>query len=113
MKKDVTVFLQHILESIEKIELFLKDITKDNFLSSVQLQDAVIRRIEVIGEAAKNIPDEFRKKHPVVPWSEIIRTRDKLIHGYFGVDLELTWDIIKKDLPELKEKIRKILESLS
>jgi uncharacterized protein with HEPN domain len=63
-------------------------------------------------EASKNIPEEFKRQYPDVPWSEMARTRDKLIHGYFGVDLELTWAIIQDDLPELKEKVNKILEKL-
>ncbi|MBU4190535.1 MAG: DUF86 domain-containing protein [Candidatus Thermoplasmatota archaeon] len=109
MKKDISIFLKHILESIERIEEFTKGISKEKFLDSVQLQDAVIRRLEIIGEAVKNLPPGFRKKHADVPWSEIARTRDKLIHGYFGVDLTLTWDIVKKDLPDLKKKIKKIL----
>ncbi len=94
MKKDISVFLGHIVESIERIEEFTRDASKDDFYKSVQVQDAVIRRIEIIGEASKNMPEEFRKKHPEVPWAEMSRTRDKLIHGYFGVDLELTWDIV-------------------
>lgn len=109
MKKDIGIFLKHILESIERIEEFTKGVSKEKFLDSVQLQDAVIRRLEIIGEAVKNIPQDFRNKHADVPWNEIARTRDKLIHGYFGVDLTLTLDIVKKDLPELKKKIKKIL----
>jgi len=112
MKKDTSVFIKHILESIERIEEFTKGISKKVFFNSVQIQDAVIRRIEIIGEATKNVPNGFRKKHPEIPWSEIARTRDKLIHGYFGVDLDLTWDIVKKDLPDLKKKVKKILKEI-
>lgn len=90
MKKDIGIFIQHILESIERIDEFTKDLSRENFLDSAQLQDAIIRRQGIIGEATKNVPAEFRKKHTEVPWSEIARTRDKLIHGYFGVDLDLT-----------------------
>jgi uncharacterized protein with HEPN domain len=110
MKKHPEIFLEHILESIEKIEEFMRGFTKEKFLESVKTQDAVIRRLEIIGEATKNLPQEFKDKHKDIPWNEIARTRDKLIHGYFGVDLDLTFDIIKKDLPELKEKIKEILE---
>ncbi|WP_319508792.1 DUF86 domain-containing protein [uncultured Methanolobus sp.] len=110
--KDPEVFLMHIMDSIEKIEDFTNDKTKEDFLEDIQLQDATIRRIEIIGEASKNIPDEFKTQYPAVPWSEMARTRDKLIHGYFGVDLQLTWDIIQYDLPELKEKMHQILEGL-
>ncbi len=77
----------------------------------MQLQDSVIRRLEIIGEASKNIPPDFRKNNPGVPWSEMARTRDKLIHGYFGVDLDLTWEIVKKSLSDLK-KIKTILEDM-
>ncbi|WP_445474194.1 HepT-like ribonuclease domain-containing protein [Methanococcoides methylutens] len=110
--KDPEVFIRHILDSIEKIEAFTYNKTEDDFFSDVQLQDATIRRIEIIGEASKNIPEEFKRQYQEIPWSEMARTRDKLIHGYFGVDLELTWDIIAHDLPELKTKIEQILEEL-
>ncbi|MDK2826492.1 Uncharacterized conserved protein, contains HEPN domain [Methanolobus vulcani] len=110
--KDPEVFVMHIIDSIEKIEDFTSNKTKDDFLEDVQLQDATIRRIEIIGEASKNIPEDFKSKYPDVPWSEMARTRDKLIHGYFGVDLNLTWDIIQYDLPTLKEKMHQILEDL-
>ena len=113
MKKDVKILLRHILESIGRIEDFTRDVSKHKFMSLVQTQDAVIRRLEIIGEAARNIPNEFRRKFPEVPWSEMARMRDKLIHKYFGVDLDLTWDIVKEDLPNLKEKIERILEKLS
>ncbi|MDK2831832.1 MAG: hypothetical protein PWQ51_2595 [Methanolobus sp.] len=108
--KDPEVFIVHIKDSIEKIEDFTNNKSKDDFLEDVQLQDAVIRRIEIIGEASKNIPEEFKRKFQDVPWSEMARTRDKLIHGYFGVDLELTWDIVENDLPELKARMEQILE---
>lgn len=112
MKKDVSVFLQHIIESIVKIEEFTKGDTKADFISSAKTQDAVIRRLEIIGEAVKNMPSDFIKKHPDVPWSEIARTRDKLIHGYFGVDLDITWTVVKSNLPSLKKKISEIIEQL-
>lgn len=112
MKKDVKIFLKHIIESIDKIEEFMNGVSEEKFFDSVQLQDAIIRRLEIIGEATKNIPSSFREKYSDVPWSELARTRDKLIHGYFGVDLNLTFDIVKKDLPELKDKILKILKEI-
>lgn len=112
MKKDVRIFLSHILESIELIESFLKNISKDEFLRSIQVQDAVVRRLEIIGEAVKNIPRSFRAKYPGIPWREIAGTRDIIVHEYFGVDLKLTFRIAKNDLPKLKEKISKILKDL-
>ena len=112
MKKDAEVFLRHIIESVCRIQEFTIGISKEKFMKDIKLQDAVLRRIEIIGEAAKNIPLDFREKHANIPWNEMARTRDKLIHGYFGVDLELTWNIIKEDLPDLKEKIEKILKQM-
>lgn len=109
MKKDMEVFLKHIAESVEKIEEFTRGLDKDEFKKSVIVQDAVMRRLEIIGEAAKSIAPDFRKKHPEIAWSEMSKTRDKLIHGYFGVDIDLTWDIVINDLPALKEQIKSIL----
>jgi uncharacterized protein with HEPN domain len=105
MKKNVKFFLEHILEAINLIEEYLKDKKKSDFLESKQLQDSVIRRIEIIGEAIKNIPDDFKSIHKNIPWKEIIGMRDILIHQYFGVDLELTWEVIITDLPALKKQI--------
>lgn len=112
MRKDPQVFLKHILESIEWIEKEVKGLSKDEFtnINNVPIQDAVIRRLEIIGEAVKNLPADIKIKYPDTPWQKISGLRDKLIHNYFGVDLETVWNIVKKDIPPLKEQIEKMLE---
>lgn len=112
MRKDARVFLLDILECIEKIEEYTKNVSKDEFLDETWIQDAVLRRVEVIGEAVKNIPLRLRKKYPDVPWKKVAGMRDKLIHAYFGVSLERVWSVVKDDLPELKMNVELILEEM-
>jgi len=108
--KDDNVFLKHILESIVLIEQYIQDISKDDFLRLPVIQDAVIRRFEVIGEATKNISKATRLANSKIPWKIMAGMRDVLIHEYFGVDLDEVWDTCINDLPELKEKIQKIVK---
>lgn len=108
MDKDPRIFLSHILESITLIENYTKGKNEANFVSSVPLQDKVIRRLEIVGEAVRHIPETLRQKYPQIPWRQIAGTRDKFIHEYFGVDIALTWGIIKRDLPKLKKQIIRI-----
>ncbi len=115
MKKDIRVFIQDILESIKLIEDYAKGVSEEEFLDkddNLQLKDAIIRRLEIIGEAVKNIPDDFKEKHPDISWKQISGMRDVLIHEYFGVRLERVWKTAKEDLPELKEVISKILKEI-
>ena len=113
MKKDPIIFAKHILESIKSIENFSKGLSKTDFLKDELKQNAIIRKLEVIGEATKNIPSSFRNKYPLIEWSKIAGLRDKLIHHYFGINLERVWTIIRRDLPDLKKKINAILEEES
>ncbi|MBI4163140.1 MAG: DUF86 domain-containing protein [Candidatus Aenigmarchaeota archaeon] len=110
MKKDPLVFIKHIRDSIKEIENYTKNVSKESFINNKEKQSAVIRQIEVIGEATKNLPKEFIKKYPSEPWEDIAGMRDKLIHHYFDVDLDLTFDVVKNHLPKLKKTIEKILE---
>ena len=110
MKKEPLIFIKHILQNIEDIETFSKGLSKGNLERDILKQKAIIRSVEIIGEAVRNLPDSFKKKHSEIPWRDIIGTRDKMIHHYFGVDLDIVWNIIKKDIPELKNNIKDILE---
>ncbi len=112
MKRDLSLFIEDILEKINLIENSIKKISKDKFESDELLTDATIRRLEIIGEAVKNIPYNFREKYPEVPWKKIAGFRDVIVHAYFEVDFNAVWDIIKKDLPDLKNKILKIKKDL-
>lgn len=109
MKKDPKIFLKHILESINIIEKHINGISKEKFSKNMLIQDAIIRRVEIIGEAAKNIPDDFKKKHKTIEWREIIGMRDKLIHDYFGININTVWKTAKEDVPVLKKQIEDLL----
>jgi uncharacterized protein with HEPN domain len=109
--KSAKPFLEHILASVEVIEDYVDGKTFDDFSGDVKLQDAVMRRMEIVGEAAKNVPQEFKKEHPGMPWAEMAGMRDMLIHHYFGVSLRVVWDTAKENLPPLKEKVGKILRN--
>ena len=108
MKRDTNLFIQDILDNIKDIESFSKGLTKEKFESNKLTQNAIIRSLEIIGEAAKNIPDSFRQKHPKIPFKKIAGFRDVLSHAYFGVSIDRVWNIIEKDLPYLKSEIEKV-----
>ena len=108
-EKEQAVFIRHIIESIEKIEQFSRGISKESLKDDELRQYAIVRAIEIIGEAVKNLPISVTQKYRSIRWKDIAGTRDILIHAYFSVDLDLVWDIIKIYIPELKQKIEKIL----
>lgn len=107
--KDDNVYIQHISECIKKIEGYSKKITKNHFLEKSIIQDAIIRQIEIIGEASKLISEKTKAKNPKIPWKDIAGMRDKLIHNYLGVDLEAVWQTVKKDIPVLKKELKKLI----
>ena len=112
-EKDVFIFLEHIIENIKDIESFSKNILKEDLNKNKEKLNAIVRSIEIIGEAAKNIPNSFKEKHTQIPWKVIIGTRDKLIHHYFGVDLDMVWKIVKEDIFILKKQILEIKEEIA
>jgi len=111
VKKDPKIFLIHILESVQLIEEYSKNMTASKFHKKRATQDAIIRRLEIIGEAVKNLPISFKVKYPDVPWKQMAGMRDILIHEYFDVDLSLTWKVVKQELPLIKKKLSEILSS--
>ena len=105
-------YLKHMIDAMNDIEESIENKTKEDFVKNKDVKDATIRRIEVLGEAAKNISTELKTKHPEVPWKGIIGMRDKLIHHYLGVDLDQVWVAVKEDIPKLKRQIQSILDEV-
>ncbi len=103
------MFLEDIVGSIAQIEQYTQGLSGEDFSQDRLVQDAVIRRLEIIGEAVKNLPEELRLKYPNVPWRQIAGLRNVLTHGYFGVNVERVWLVVEKDLPDFKVKIAQVL----
>lgn len=97
---------------MEKTERFTKDLNYEDFIRDEKTHYAVVRCIEIIGEAAKHIPEEMRKKYPQIPWKDMAGMRDKVTHFYFGVNLEKVWLALKKDILELKPLIKEVLANI-
>ncbi len=112
-KRDYKVYIRDILENMNVAEDFLRAVTFDKLSQNQKTAYAVIRCLEIIGEAAKYVPGAVRKKYPEIPWKRMAGMRDKVIHEYFGVVLEVVWKTVKEEIPEIKPAIKKILDELS
>lgn len=110
MPRDQLVFFADMLAAIEKIKRYLENITLEEFLEDEMRIDAVVRNLEIIGEAAGKIPPETRSKCSHIPWKRIVGLRNILIHEYFGIDMDIVWDIIENYLPDLEVETKRILE---
>ena len=109
MSRDYKIYLEDILTAIDKIQSYTQNISFEKFSEDEKTLDAVVRNLEILGEAIKNVPEEIRKKHPDIEWKKISGLRDILIHEYFGVDKDIIWDVIQHKLPLLQKQIKTIL----
>ena len=112
MERDESVYLRHVIDASERISEYLKGVTRTRFESSHLLQDGIIRQLEIIGEAIKRVSTDLRVGYPEIPWQDIAGMRDKLIHDYFGVDLETVWITARDDIPVVKQQMERILRDL-
>ena len=109
--RDYNLYLNDIIRAIERIENSMNNVSKEDFYKNVDIQDAILMRINVIGEAVKSIPDDLKEKYKNIEWKKISGMRDIISHVYFGIDFDIIWDVIKNKLPILKKEIKLILDS--
>ncbi len=108
-KRPIDLLLNDIRQAIDRIEQYIKNLSFDDFSDDQKSVDAVVRNLEIIGEAASRLPDEFREKYSEIEWYKVVGLRHRIVHEYFGIDLEIIWQILQKDLPELRRKITRIM----
>lgn len=108
MRKDDSIYIEHILSSLDKICSYVSNHDQKSFLKSELTQDAVIRQLEIIGEATKQVSSELREKYSEIPWSDMAGMRDKLIHDYIDVDLWIVWETAINDVPELQKLLKEV-----
>jgi uncharacterized protein with HEPN domain len=106
-------YLYDIEDAIDRALEYTRGMSWEEYLQDKRTQDAVVRNLEVIGEATKNLPDEFRDQYPDIPWRDMSGTRDRLTHHYFGINHEIVWQIVRQDLPVLKNQIAQLISELS
>jgi uncharacterized protein with HEPN domain len=112
-KRDLLVYLEDIVESAEMIETYIESISEGEFYNLVEKQDATLRRIQIIGEAAKHIPSWFRLRWNKIPWKDIAGMRDIVVHEYFGITIGMIWKTAAEDIPVLKAQIQEIIEQIA
>ena len=102
-------FVEDILDAMEKAEILVEDFSYDEFKADFRTNFAVVRALEIVGEAAKRLPASLREEYPAIPWRGMAGMRDRIIHGYDTVDLQIVWDVVKQDMPSIKPQMQQIL----
>ena len=110
MSTEFLDYVEDILDAMDKAEILLEDVTYNQFESDFRINFAVVRALEIIGEATKRLPMDLRRQYPRIPWKGMAGMRDRIIHGYDNVDLQIVWDVVKQDIPPVKPQIQLILE---
>jgi uncharacterized protein with HEPN domain len=113
MSRDFRLYLQDILDASERIKAYVGELDFDGFMNDPRTVDAVVRNLEIIGEAAKNLPAELREIQPQIDWKNVARFRDKIAHYYFKINYEIVWSIIEEELSEIAQAVCSILSTLS
>lgn len=112
MRRDYNLFVRDILDAINHIEKFVGSMNYEEFIRDDKTSTAVVKKIEIIGEAIKNIPKDIRASYSNIPWRDIIGMRNKIAHDYFGIDYEIVWKVIKEKLPALKVQVAQMLKKI-
>jgi len=112
-RRSVPLLLEDIWEAVEKIERYVFDLSHDAFVKDDKTVDSVVRNLEIIGEAANRLPQDFKTQHSEIEWPKIVGLRHRIVHDYFNIDVEILWRIIQKDLPAFKSKLTPARERLT
>ena len=112
-RHDDTVYLRYILDAIARIQQYIHSIDEDSFLQNPLIQDGVIRQEQIIGEASRRLSLDLRNRYLAIPWQDVVGMRSKLVHDYFGVDLEAVWLAATRDIPQMKEEVGRILADIA
>jgi uncharacterized protein with HEPN domain len=109
VKRDYLVYIEDILDAMEKAEIAVSGVDYDRFANDFRINYVVVRALEIVGEATKRLPPAFREQYPHIPWKKMAGMRDRIIHGYDNVNLEIVWQVVQKDVPRLKPPLQQIL----
>jgi uncharacterized protein with HEPN domain len=112
-KRSAQLLLADIVSAINKIEHYTSGFTREQFLEDERTSDAVVRNLEIIGEATRQLPDEYKQQHSSIPWTQMAGLRNRIVHAYFGIDLDIIWSIIQDDLIRLREQAQTLLDEMN